>query len=148
VIDLYYWPTPNGWKVSIMLEEAGIQSECLATPRDRGSRACRLSALPILFLLAACTSAQAVGEPASVSGPNLAQIRELSRQSSQEQVANPPQAYAPTETEAVALPQRASPAGARHCSNVDCAREERLPAVLVRSTRRSAVSSRLVVMRR
>jgi GST-like protein len=25
VIALYYWPTPNGWKVSIMLEEAGIQ---------------------------------------------------------------------------------------------------------------------------
>jgi GSH-dependent disulfide-bond oxidoreductase len=24
VIDLYYWPTPNGWRVSIMLEEAGI----------------------------------------------------------------------------------------------------------------------------
>jgi GST-like protein len=23
-IDLYYWPTPNGWKVSIMLEEAEI----------------------------------------------------------------------------------------------------------------------------
>lgn len=23
-IDLYYWPTPNGWKVSIMLEECGI----------------------------------------------------------------------------------------------------------------------------
>jgi GST-like protein len=22
-IDLYYWPTPNGWKVSIMLEEIG-----------------------------------------------------------------------------------------------------------------------------
>ncbi len=22
-IDLYYWPTPNGWKVSIMLEETG-----------------------------------------------------------------------------------------------------------------------------
>jgi GST-like protein len=22
-IDLYYWPTPNGWKVSIMLEELG-----------------------------------------------------------------------------------------------------------------------------
>jgi GSH-dependent disulfide-bond oxidoreductase len=21
VIDFYYWPTPNGWKVSIMLEE-------------------------------------------------------------------------------------------------------------------------------
>jgi len=23
-IDLYYWPTPNGWKISIMLEEAGL----------------------------------------------------------------------------------------------------------------------------
>ena len=23
-IELYYWPTPNGWKVSIMLEELGI----------------------------------------------------------------------------------------------------------------------------
>lgn len=23
-IDLYYWPTPNGWKVSIMLEELGL----------------------------------------------------------------------------------------------------------------------------
>ncbi|MFT0891409.1 glutathione S-transferase N-terminal domain-containing protein [Pseudochelatococcus sp. G4_1912] len=23
-IDLYYWPTPNGWKISIMLEEIGL----------------------------------------------------------------------------------------------------------------------------
>jgi GSH-dependent disulfide-bond oxidoreductase len=23
-IDLYYWPTPNGWKITIFLEEAGI----------------------------------------------------------------------------------------------------------------------------
>lgn len=23
-IELYYWPTPNGWKVSIMLEELGL----------------------------------------------------------------------------------------------------------------------------
>ena len=23
-IDLYFWPTPNGWKVSIMLEECGL----------------------------------------------------------------------------------------------------------------------------
>ncbi|WDI30714.1 glutathione S-transferase N-terminal domain-containing protein [Hyphococcus flavus] len=23
-IDLYYWPTPNGWKVSVYLEEAGL----------------------------------------------------------------------------------------------------------------------------
>ena len=24
-IELYYWPTPNGWKVSIMLEECGLR---------------------------------------------------------------------------------------------------------------------------
>lgn len=24
MIDLHYWPTPNGWKITIMLEEAGI----------------------------------------------------------------------------------------------------------------------------
>lgn len=26
-IDLYYWPTPNGWKISIMLEECGLPYE-------------------------------------------------------------------------------------------------------------------------
>jgi len=24
-IELYYWPTPNGWKISIMLEECGLR---------------------------------------------------------------------------------------------------------------------------
>ena len=24
MIDMYYWPTPNGWKISIMLEECGL----------------------------------------------------------------------------------------------------------------------------
>ena len=24
MIDVYYWPTPNGWKVTIMLEECGL----------------------------------------------------------------------------------------------------------------------------
>ncbi len=24
MIDLYYWPTPNGWKISILLEECGL----------------------------------------------------------------------------------------------------------------------------
>ncbi|WP_224825552.1 glutathione S-transferase N-terminal domain-containing protein [Cognatishimia sp. MH4019] len=27
MIDLYYWPTPNGWKVSIALEEMGLPYE-------------------------------------------------------------------------------------------------------------------------
>jgi GST-like protein len=34
VIDLYYWPTPNGWKVSIMLEECGLAYRTL--PVDIG----------------------------------------------------------------------------------------------------------------
>lgn len=25
MIDLYYWPTPNGWKIAIMLEECGLE---------------------------------------------------------------------------------------------------------------------------
>ncbi len=27
MIDLYYWPTPNGWKISIALEELGLPYE-------------------------------------------------------------------------------------------------------------------------
>ena len=27
MIDFYYWPTPNGWKVSIMLEECGLDAQ-------------------------------------------------------------------------------------------------------------------------
>jgi len=27
-IDLYYWPTPNGWKISIALEEMGLPYRC------------------------------------------------------------------------------------------------------------------------
>jgi glutathione S-transferase len=23
-IDLYFWPTPNGWKITLMLEECGL----------------------------------------------------------------------------------------------------------------------------
>src|SRR6266576_6074567 len=25
MIDFYYWPTPNGWKVAIMIEECGLE---------------------------------------------------------------------------------------------------------------------------
>ena len=34
MIDLYYWPTPNGWKVSIMLEECALEYRTL--PVDIG----------------------------------------------------------------------------------------------------------------
>lgn len=23
-IELYYWPTPNGWKITVMLEELAV----------------------------------------------------------------------------------------------------------------------------
>jgi len=53
--------------------------------------------------------ARALGEPGSVSGPNLAQIRELSRQSAEEQVQNSLKAHQLAEAEATALTYRASP---------------------------------------
>jgi GST-like protein len=37
MIDVYYWPTPNGWKVTIMLEECGL--EYRTVPVDIGGGA-------------------------------------------------------------------------------------------------------------
>lgn len=34
MIDVYYWPTPNGWKVAIMLEECGLDYQVV--PVDIG----------------------------------------------------------------------------------------------------------------
>ncbi len=30
MIDLYYWPTPNGWKITILLEELGLDYNVIA----------------------------------------------------------------------------------------------------------------------
>lgn len=35
MIDLYYWPTPNGWKVTVMLEECGLNYKVI--PVDIGA---------------------------------------------------------------------------------------------------------------
>jgi GSH-dependent disulfide-bond oxidoreductase len=37
-IDLYYWPTPNGWKVSIMLEECRLPYNVIAVNIARGEQ--------------------------------------------------------------------------------------------------------------
>jgi GST-like protein len=38
MIDFYYWPTPNGWKVSIMLEECGLDYEVHPVHIGRGDQ--------------------------------------------------------------------------------------------------------------
>ena len=34
MIDVHYWPTPNGWKVTIFLEEAGIKYSGYAVGKE------------------------------------------------------------------------------------------------------------------
>jgi GST-like protein len=38
VIDFYYWPTPNGWKVAIMLEECGFEYRMIPVNIGRGDQ--------------------------------------------------------------------------------------------------------------
>lgn len=38
MIDLYYWPTPNGWKISIMLEECGLPYRVVPVNIMRGEQ--------------------------------------------------------------------------------------------------------------
>ena len=37
-IDLYYWPTPNGWKVTIMLEECALPYNVIAVNISKGDQ--------------------------------------------------------------------------------------------------------------
>ena len=38
MIDFYYWPTPNGWKVSIALEELGLDYQMVPINIGRGDQ--------------------------------------------------------------------------------------------------------------
>jgi len=38
MIDVHYWPTPNGWKISIMLEETGLPYAVLPVNIGRGEQ--------------------------------------------------------------------------------------------------------------
>jgi len=38
MIDLYYWPTPNGWKISILLEELGLPYRMIPVDIGKGDQ--------------------------------------------------------------------------------------------------------------
>jgi GST-like protein len=38
MIDFHYWPTPNGWKVAIMLEECGLEYRTIAVNIGKGDQ--------------------------------------------------------------------------------------------------------------
>ena len=38
MIDFYYWPTPNGWKISIMLEECGLEYRTIPVNIGKGDQ--------------------------------------------------------------------------------------------------------------
>lgn len=38
MIDLYYWPTPNGWKITIMLEECGLDYRMIPVNIGKGDQ--------------------------------------------------------------------------------------------------------------
>jgi GSH-dependent disulfide-bond oxidoreductase len=38
MIDFYYWPTPNGWKISIMLEECGLEYRVVPVNIGKGDQ--------------------------------------------------------------------------------------------------------------
>ncbi|MBM4196798.1 MAG: hypothetical protein FJ197_06830 [Gammaproteobacteria bacterium] len=38
MIDLYFWPTPNGWKIALMLEECGLAYNVVKTDIGRGGQ--------------------------------------------------------------------------------------------------------------
>ena len=38
MIDLHYWPTPNGWKITIMLEECGLPYRLIPVNISKGDQ--------------------------------------------------------------------------------------------------------------
>ena len=42
MIDLHFWPTPNGWKITIMLEETGLPYRLVPVEIGHGAQDTRM----------------------------------------------------------------------------------------------------------
>lgn len=79
MIDLYYWPTPNGWKISIMLEECGLPYRVVPVDIGRGDQfAPAFQAISPNGRMPAIVDHDVEGEPVSVfeSGAILIHLAE------------------------------------------------------------------------
>jgi GST-like protein len=67
MIDFYYWPTPNGWKVSIALEELAVDYQMLPVNIGRGDQfAPQFLAISPNNRMPAIVDHDVAGEPVSV----------------------------------------------------------------------------------
>ena len=77
MIDLYYWPTPNGWKVTIMLEECGLPYTIKPVNIGRGDQ---LVACNIENDSKVCYQSACLEQPLDCRGPKLRNfVRECAR---------------------------------------------------------------------
>ena len=83
MIDFHYWPTPNGWKVSIMLEECGLPYRMVPVNIGRGDQfSPEFLAISPNNRMPAIVDHDADGGPVSIfeSGPILLYLAEKSGQ--------------------------------------------------------------------
>ena len=67
MIDFYYWPTPNGWKVAIMLEECALPYRLIPVNIGRGDQfRPEFLAISPNHRMPAIVDHDAAGEPVSV----------------------------------------------------------------------------------
>ena len=67
MIDFYYWPTPNGWKVAILLEELGLDYEMIPVNIGKGDQfAPEFLAISPNNRMPAIVDHEVEGEPVSV----------------------------------------------------------------------------------
>ena len=83
MIDFYYWPTPNGWKVSILLEELGVPYRMIPVNIGKGEQfASDFLAISPNHRMPAIVDRDANGEPVPIfeSGAIMLYLAEKFRQ--------------------------------------------------------------------